>query len=292
MLKHEGGCFRCITVGVYFFSFKHQIQCSQLRDADVANVALSSPENKWTSQLPRETNEAVYSFFYKRRDIAEAAVLKDKFVDMPTEAAKQELKAAEERMSEETNQYDDEYADENERTSALYSSLKPELDSRGFVSSHIEATHKFLFDKSCCYISGGADIVVSNPHGILVLDVREGYLDDSTEEGELKGVSVSETKLKSNTGDLNQVIGEGVMFASRYLFKVITAQNVDPADIVAIKCYLVWMTFSSTIRFYVLKAEFNISRYTLVPKGAIVYHASQPKRLGQYLNLILQKLSH
>ena len=47
----------------------------------------------------------------------------------------------------------------------------------------------------------------------------------STEERELKGVSVSETKLKLNTTDINQVIGEGVIFSSRYLFKVIATQS-------------------------------------------------------------------
>ena len=46
---------------------------------------------------------------------------------------------------------------------------------------------------------------------------------------------VSETKLKLNTTDINEVIGEGVMFASSYLFKVITTQRVDPADIVTIR---------------------------------------------------------
>ena len=81
------------------------------------------------------------------------------------------------------------------------------------------------------------------------MDVRYDCLDDSTEEGELKGVSVSETKLKLNTTDINEVIGEGVMFASSYLFKVITTQRVDPADIVTIKSYLIWMTFSGTTRF-------------------------------------------
>ena len=54
-------------------------------------------------------------------------------------------------------------------------------------------------------------IVIFSPNGILVMDVRDDCLDDSTEEGERKGVSVSETKLKLNTTDINQVIGEGVI---------------------------------------------------------------------------------
>ena len=47
-----------------------------------------------------------------------------------------------------------------------------------------------MFNKSCCYTSGVADIhvVIFNPNGILVMNVRDDCLDDSTEEGELKGV--------------------------------------------------------------------------------------------------------
>ena len=63
------------------------------------------------------------------------------------------------------------------------------------------------------------------------MNVRDDCLDYSTEEGELKGI---ENKLKLNTTLSNQVISEGVIFSSRYLFKVITTQRVDPADLVAI----------------------------------------------------------
>ena len=38
-----------------------------------------------------------------------------------------------------------------------------------------EATHKFCFDKSCGYLSGGADIVIFNPNGILVMDMKEFF---------------------------------------------------------------------------------------------------------------------
>lgn len=67
---------------------------------------------------------------------------------MPTDAAKKELEVSKQRISV-LKDSDTEFADENERTSAFYTRLKPELDSRGFVSSHIEATHKFCFNKSC-----------------------------------------------------------------------------------------------------------------------------------------------
>ena len=33
---------------------------------------------------------------------------------------------------------------------------------------------------------------------------------------------------------MNPVIGEGVIFSSRYLLEVIATQRVDPADLVAI----------------------------------------------------------
>ena len=38
-----------------------------------------------------------------------------------------------------------------------------------------EATHKFCFDKSCGYLLGGADIVIFNPNGILVMDMKEFF---------------------------------------------------------------------------------------------------------------------
>ena len=122
--------------------------------------------------------------------------------------------------------------------------------------------HKFCFDKSCCYLSGGADIVIFNSNGILVMDVKDNSLDDSTEEGELKGVCALESKLLFNAADINQVIGEGVMFASRYLFKMITDGNICSEDIVAVEAYLIWMTLLSTIRFYVLRLTIYCHRYS------------------------------
>lgn len=95
------------------------------------------------------------------------------------------------------------------------------------------------------------------------MDVKDISLDDSTEEGKLKGVCMLESKLKFNAADINQVIGEGVMFASRYLFKMITDGNVlCSEDIVAIEAYLIWMTLSSTIRFYVLRPTIYCHRYS------------------------------
>ena len=89
--------------------------------------------------------------------------------------------------------------------------------------------------------------------------------------------------------NMNQVIGEGVIFTSWCLLRMTADGKVDPEDVVTVKAYLIWMVFSSTIRFYSLKAEFDISRYTLVPKGTLHHNASQPKHLGQYLTSLLKK---
>ena len=65
--------------------------------------------------------------------------------------------------------------------------------------------------------------------------------------------------------------------------------KVDPEDVITVKAYLIWMVFTSMIRFYSLKVVFDISRYTLVPEWTLHHNASQPKRLGQYLTLLLKK---
>ena len=80
-------------------------------------------------------------------------------------------------------------------------------------------------------------------------------LDDSTEEGELKGVCTLESKLKFNAA-------KGVMFASRYLLKMITDGNICSEYIVAVEAYLIWMTLSSTIRFYMLRPTIYCNRYS------------------------------
>ena len=231
----------------------------------------------------------LHILFYKGEDAAKAALLRDRILDVPTDTARKELKVIEERLELMTDS-DAEYVDENKRTAALYAKLKPNLDANDFLSSNLGTTLRFGFDKSCCYISGGANIVFFNPSGVFVVDVRDNTLDDSTEEGELKGVSASKSKLKMQSADMNQVIGEGIIFTSRYLLRMIADGKVDPEDVTAVKAYLIWMVFSSTIRFYSLKAEFETSRYILVPKGTLHHNASQPKRLGQYLTLLLKKL--
>lgn len=66
------------------------------------------------------------------------------------------------------------------------------LRFQGFFVLLYRRNIKVCFDRSC-YILGGADIVIFNPNGILVMDVQDNCLDDdSTEEGEL----ASELKLK------------------------------------------------------------------------------------------------
>ena len=286
MKKHRG-CFRCVIVGVYFFSFEQQVQCSNVSDDDIHEVAVVQSNYMW-NPITEEVNAAAYSFFYKG-DVAEAAILKDKLIDMPTDAVREELKVIEERVELMTD-IESEFVDENERTAALYHKLKPDLDANGFLSSNLETTLRFGFDKSCCFISGGADIVFFNPNGILVMDVSDNTFDDSAEEGELKGVSTSESKLKMQSSDINQVIGEGIMFASRYLLRMIADKKVDLKDTGIVKAYVVWMVYSSTIRFYSLKADFDTSTYSLVRKGTAGYTPNQPKRLGQYLTLLLKKL--
>jgi hypothetical protein len=219
--------------------------------------------------------------------------LRDRILDRSIDAAMrtelEQLLELIERRVELRSDTDAEFVDENERTAALYAKLKPDLDANGFYSSNLETTLRFGYDKSCCYISGGADIVLFNPNGILVVNVDDKTLDDSTEEGELKGVATSESKLKMQIADIYQVVGEGIMFTSRYLLRMIADGKADPED-VTVKAYLLWMVYSSTIRFYSLKADFNTCTYSLLLKGTIHYSASQPKRLGQYLTLLLKKL--
>ena len=132
--------------------------------------------------------------------------------------------------------------------------------------------------------------MIYDPNGILVMDIQDKTLDDSTEEGELKGISTSEVKLRAQNSDINQVIGEGIMFTSRYLLRMISDRKVDSEHVVSIKAYLIWVVFSGTIRFYSLKADFDTRRYTLVQKGVLHHNSFQSRRLGQYLTLLLKKL--
>ena len=67
-----------------------------------------------------------------------------------------------------------------------------------------------------------------------MMDVTDISLDDSTEKGKLKEVSALESKLKMNAADINQVIGKGIMFASRYLLRMIADKRVDLEDIVTL----------------------------------------------------------
>ena len=46
-------------------------------------------------------------------------------------------------------------------------------------------------------------MVIFNPRGSLVVDVQDNTLDDSTKEGDLKGV-------KMQSADMNEVVGEGI----------------------------------------------------------------------------------